>query len=92
MFLNVIVTQAEAIGKKAQALMEELDMDQIYGYMYHLISEYAKLQDFKPTPPSSAQEMCLDTILCLADEKQRQMLESSYASPATYVPCTLSQP
>ncbi|URE21128.1 hypothetical protein MUK42_11134, partial [Musa troglodytarum] len=34
---------AEAIGKKGQAFMQELNLDQVYDYMYHLI-EYSKLQ------------------------------------------------
>lgn len=33
--------QAEAIGKRGQAFMQEMDMDQVYDYMYHLIVEYS---------------------------------------------------
>ncbi|URE21130.1 hypothetical protein MUK42_11134, partial [Musa troglodytarum] len=36
-------SKAEAIGKKGQAFMQELNLDQVYDYMYHLI-EYSKLQ------------------------------------------------
>ncbi|ONK72149.1 uncharacterized protein A4U43_C04F16300 [Asparagus officinalis] len=70
----------------------KLDMDRVYDYMYHLIVEYSKLQDFKPAPPPNAQEVCMESVLCLADDKQKQFLERSYASPATYVPCALSLP
>ncbi|KAG6515782.1 hypothetical protein ZIOFF_026212 [Zingiber officinale] len=85
-------SEAEAIGKKGQSFMEELEMDRVYDYMYHLLVEYSKLQDFKPVPPPSAQEVCADSILCLTDEKQRQFLETSYASPSTSMPCTLPPP
>lgn len=81
--------QAERIGKRGQGLMEELDMDRVYDYMYHLLVEYAKLQVFKPAPSPTAQEVCLESILCLANEKQRQLLESSLASSSFSPPCTI---
>lgn len=84
--------QAEAIGKRGQKLMQDLDMDRVYDYMYHLIVEYSKLLDFKPTPPPSAQEVCVDSLLCVADEQQRQFLERSAASPSPTYPCTLPPP
>ena len=73
--------QAKVIGKKAQNLMESLSMDRVYDYMFHLITEYSKLQDFKPVPPSSAQEVCPESLLCFADEKKRQFLEKSTVFP-----------
>jgi len=81
--------QAKVIGKKAQNLMESLSMDRVYDYMFHLITEYSKLQDFKPVPPSSAQEVCPESLLCFADEKQRQFLEKSTVFPSQVPPCTL---
>lgn len=84
--------QAESVGKRGQALMEDLNMDRVYDYMYHLIVEYSKLQDFKPVPPSSAQEVCVESILCVADNQHSQFLERSYASPSSFSPCTLPPP
>ncbi|XP_058099665.1 uncharacterized protein LOC131244012 [Magnolia sinica] len=84
--------EAEAIGKGGQDFMQNLNMERVYEYMYHLIVEYSKLQDFKPTPPSSAQEMCEDSILCFADQKQRHFLKRSSASPSSSLPCTLPAP
>nr|UYE91542.1 putative glycosyltransferase [Anoectochilus roxburghii] len=83
---------AEAIGQKGQKLMEELSMDRVYDYMFHLIQEYSKLQDFKPAPPRSSLEVCPDTVLCFADDKQRELLEKSSSSPAATAPCILPQP
>ncbi|XP_019188374.1 PREDICTED: O-glucosyltransferase rumi homolog [Ipomoea nil] len=81
--------EAAEIGKAAQEFMGNLSMDRIYDYMYHLIREYAKLQDFVPVPPSSAQEVCLDSVLCFADGKQREFLERTTAFPSSSPPCTL---
>ena len=81
--------QARAIGKEGQNLMESLSMDRVYDYMFHLITEYSKLQDFKPVSPSSALEVCSESLLCFADEKQRQFLQKSTAFPSESPPCTL---
>ncbi|KAK7289818.1 hypothetical protein RIF29_03780 [Crotalaria pallida] len=81
--------EAEAIGKRGQKFMESLSMDRIYDYMFHLISEYSKLLDFKPTPPSSALEICTDSVLCFADDKQRLFLKKSLAFPSKAPPCTI---
>ena len=69
--------------------MGSLNMDRIYEYMFHLISEYSKLQDFKPTPPTTALEVCVESVLCFADEKQRMFLNKSTAFPSHKPPCNL---
>ncbi|OIW03303.1 hypothetical protein TanjilG_09950 [Lupinus angustifolius] len=69
--------------------MKNLRMDRIYDYMFHLISEYSKLIDFKPTPPSTALEVCIDSVLCYADDKQRLFLSKSNVVPSQAPPCTL---
>ena len=85
-------TQAEAIGKAGQDYLDTLNMDRVYDYMYHLIKEYSKLQDFKPIPPSSAQELCIESLLCFADPKQKQFLEQSATSLSSMPPCVLPKP
>ncbi|KAK1288596.1 hypothetical protein QJS10_CPB19g02027 [Acorus calamus] len=84
--------EAEGVGKEGQAFMQDLDMGRVYEYMYHLIVEYSKLQDFKPVPPPSAHETCERSILCFADKQQSGFLENSYALSSSSLPCTLGQP
>ncbi|KAK9124498.1 hypothetical protein Sjap_014100 [Stephania japonica] len=69
--------QAARIGREGQRLMERLNMDMVYDYMYHLISEYSKLQNFKPMPPKTAYEVCEESVLCYADSISKQFLEKS---------------
>lgn len=89
-FLINLTKQAEAVGKRAQQLMESLSIDRVYDYMFHLISEYAKLQDFKPVPPSTAQQVCEESLLCFADDKQKEFLEKSAVTGSSSTPpCTL---
>ncbi|KAK8960410.1 hypothetical protein KSP40_PGU020470 [Platanthera guangdongensis] len=86
---NIHPSQAEAVGKRGQKLMEDLSMDRVYDYMFHLIVEYSKLQDFKPTPPRSAMEVCTNTVMCFADDRQRELLQKSSSSPSPALPCIL---
>ncbi|KAJ0944428.1 putative glycosyl transferase CAP10 domain-containing protein [Helianthus annuus] len=72
--------------------MERLNMDRVYDYMYHLITEYAKLLDFKPVRPSTALEECNESLLCYADETHRGFLERSTATPSPSPPCKLPPP
>nr|AFN53673.1 DUF821 [Linum usitatissimum] len=81
--------EAQAIAKAGQNYMESISMDRIYDYMFHLISEYSKLQKFKPVPPTTALGVCPDSVLCFADEKQRMFLEKSTTSPSSEPPCNL---
>ncbi|KAK0604851.1 hypothetical protein LWI29_020146 [Acer saccharum] len=86
---NANPSEAMLLGKRGQNFMESLSMDRIYDYMFHLISEYSKLLDFKPSPPSSAQEVCSDSLLCLADPKSKKFLERSTTSASPTPPCKL---
>lgn len=69
--------------------MESISMDRIYDYMFHLISEYSKLQKFKPEKPSSAKEVCAGSLLCFAEQKERELLERSRVVPSLDRPCKL---
>ncbi|XP_022970432.1 O-glucosyltransferase rumi homolog [Cucurbita maxima] len=88
---NDHLSEAEAIGQQGQNFMESLSMDTVYAYMFQLITEYSKLLDFKPTPPPSALEVCSESLLCIADEKQRQFLEKSATSASLVPPCSLNR-
>lgn len=69
--------------------MRKLDMAKVYDYMYHLIKEYSKLQNFKPTAPPSAQLVCPESVLCYADPRSQEFLKNSAATPSSSPPCTL---
>ncbi|GAB4858876.1 hypothetical protein Ancab_010353 [Ancistrocladus abbreviatus] len=44
---NTYPSEAEAVGREGQHFMDSLSMGRVYDYMYHLITEYSKLLDFK---------------------------------------------
>lgn len=86
--------KAQAIGEAgSNFIQEDLKMDYVYDYMFHLLSEYAKLLKFKPTIPSGAVELCSETMACPADGVWKKfMVESMVKSPSDTIPCTLPPP
>ena len=57
------ICQAMAIGKAASKLIEEeLKMEYIYDYMFHLLNQYSKLLTFKPTVPPNATELLSESL------------------------------
>ncbi|KAI4340331.1 hypothetical protein MLD38_025181 [Melastoma candidum] len=81
--------EAEAIGQRGQEFMGNLSMDHVYDYMYNLLTEYSKLLRFSPVPPSSAVEICGESLLCFADSMQTPLLKRSAVQPSPSEPCTL---
>lgn len=68
-------------------------MDYVYDYMFHLLSQYSMLLQFKPTVPEKAVEICPETMACEAVGTQRKFMEESMVmSPAERGPCMLPAP
>ncbi|XP_059458927.1 uncharacterized protein LOC132188480 [Corylus avellana] len=83
--------KAQAIGKAASKfIQEDLKMEFVYDYTYHLLREYAKLMRFTPTIPPGAVEVCSETMACPQNGPWRQfMMESMVMSPKDTLPCTM---
>ncbi|XP_059661761.1 uncharacterized protein LOC132307901 [Cornus florida] len=83
--------KARAIGKTAsEFIQEELKMDYVYDYMFHLLNEYAKLLKFKPEIPEGAVEYCSETMACRAEGLVKKfMMESMVKSPSITSPCSM---
>lgn len=86
--------KAQAIGEAASNfIQEDLKMDYVYDYMFHLLNEYAKLLKFKPSVPQGAVELCSETMACPAKGTwEKFMVESMVKSPSDLTPCTLPPP
>ncbi|GMJ06274.1 hypothetical protein like AT5G23850 [Hibiscus trionum] len=89
--------KAHEIGKAASSFMQEqLKMDYVYDYMYHLLNEYAKLLKFEPRIPEGAMELCSEVMACHAEgqqgRKKKFMMESLVKGPSITNPCTLPPP
>ena len=79
------------MGEAASKLIqEEMKMDYIYDYMFHLLNEYGKLFKYKPTKPAGAIELCAETMACPANGTWRHFMEESMVmSPSETIPCNL---
>ncbi|KAJ8771421.1 hypothetical protein K2173_026598 [Erythroxylum novogranatense] len=86
--------KAQAIGKAGSRFIQhDLNMDYVYDYMFHLLSEYSKLLTFKPTLPPNARELCPEKIFCKVEGVAKSFItESMVKSPAERRPCTLLPP
>ncbi|CAM0903621.1 unnamed protein product [Alopecurus aequalis] len=85
---------AQRIGKEASNFVqEEVNMDHVYDYMLHLLTEYAKLLRFKPTKPPKAVEVCPESLVCQAEGTEKKFLmESMVKSVHDTGPCDLPPP
>lgn len=86
--------KAQAIGKAASSfIQEELKMELVYDYIFHLLNEYAKLLRFEPTLPEHATELCAESMACEAEGIEKQfMMESLVKGPSDVNPCQLPPP
>lgn len=74
-------------------MQQELKMDYVYDYMYHLLTQYSKLLRFKPEIPKNSTELCSETMACPRDGNERKfMMESLVTHPAETGPCTMPPP
>lgn len=82
------------MGKAAsEFIKEDLKMDYVYDYMFHLLNEYGKLLRYKPTVPQNAVELCSESMACPAQELNKDyMMESLVKGPSVTSPCTMPPP
>ncbi|KAH8488637.1 hypothetical protein Peur_059713 [Populus x canadensis] len=83
--------EAQAIGEAASNFIhEDMKIDYVYDYIFHLLNEYAKLLRFKPKIPPGADELCPETMACPTNGTHRKFMEESMVlSPSDAIPCTL---
>lgn len=87
--------KAQEIGKAgSKFIQEELNMNYIYDYMFHLLNEYSKLLKFEPRVPEEAVELCSETMACTRSYSMEKefMGESMVREPSTKDPCSLPPP
>lgn len=86
--------QAKKLGKAgSKFIQEQLKMKYVYDYMFHLLSEYAKLLRYKPTVPAGAVEICSESLFCSGvGLKKKFKLQSLVEEPADIGPCTMPPP
>lgn len=91
---SIMNLQAQAIGKAgSQFIQENLKMEYVYDYMFHLLTQYAKLLKFKVAIPEGAVEVCSEAMACSQKGLWKEfMLESMVKFPSDTLPCTMPPP
>ncbi|KAL2905705.1 Protein O-glucosyltransferase 1 [Bienertia sinuspersici] len=86
--------KAQAIGQAgSKYIHEDMKMEYVYDYIFHLLNEYAKLLRFKPAIPPGAVELCSEAMACEAEGNWRKFMEESLEkSPTNEVPCSMPPP
>ncbi|KAG5007150.1 O-glucosyltransferase rumi [Glycine max] len=86
--------RAHQIGKAASDfIQEEVKMDYVYDYMFHLLNSYAKLFRYKPSLSANATEICAESMVCGAEGPVKKfMMESLVKVPANTDPCSMPAP
>ena len=52
-------------------IQEDLKMEYVYDYVFHLLNEHAKILTFKPIRPRKAVELCAETMACPAGVQKK---------------------
>ncbi|KAF6144265.1 hypothetical protein GIB67_024492 [Kingdonia uniflora] len=87
--------KVQEIGKAASSfIQDDLRMDYVYDYMFHLLSEYSKLLKYKPTVPRKAVELCSEVMACREKDglQKKFMMDSIVKYPSNKSPCSMPSP
>ncbi|CAL4892869.1 unnamed protein product [Urochloa decumbens] len=88
---NAHPVQAQRMGEEGSSFSrDELSMDNVYDYMLHLLTHYARLLRYRPTVPEKATEYCLESMACPEDGRAGEfMMECMEKYVADFDPCTM---
>lgn len=91
---NTHMEEAQAIGRAASSfIQDDLAVNYVYDYMFHLLSQYSKLLEYKPTIPPKAVELCSELMACPAKGLEKKFMTDSIArGPSIKTPCTMPSP
>ncbi|GAB4844469.1 hypothetical protein Ancab_037845 [Ancistrocladus abbreviatus] len=91
---NKHTERAHKIGRAgSKFVQQELMMNYVYDYMFHLLNEYGKLLRYKPTIPEGAVEVCSETLACPMEGLDRKFkMDTMVKGPALTNPCTMQPP
>ncbi|CAN6461739.1 unnamed protein product [Victoria cruziana] len=83
--------KAQEIGRAgSNFILNDLRMKYVYDYIFHVLTEYAKLLRYKPTIPSGAKPVSLESMTHSASGRVKEfMIESMVEGPRQAEPCTL---
>ncbi|KAG8082788.1 hypothetical protein GUJ93_ZPchr0014g47507 [Zizania palustris] len=83
----------EIIGNASKFIRDELTMDRVYDYMFHLVREYAGLLKYTPTVPDRAVEVTVESMPRGRQGRERQfMVDTTVDGSGSGGPCPCELP
>ncbi|KAF0893706.1 hypothetical protein E2562_029386 [Oryza meyeriana var. granulata] len=83
----------EIAGKATRFIQEDLTMDRVYDYMFHLVTEYGKLLRYEPTVPDRAVEVTVESMTHGRQGRERKfMVDTMMDGSGSGEPCELPPP
>ncbi|KAG0526782.1 hypothetical protein BDA96_06G175900 [Sorghum bicolor] len=80
----------EMAGNASRFIQEELTMDRVYDYMFHLLTEYARLLRYRPEVPRGAAEVTVESMIRGRRGLERQFMADTVVAAANGEgPCRL---
>ncbi|GMH22477.1 hypothetical protein Nepgr_024320 [Nepenthes gracilis] len=91
---NSHIEKAQEVGQEgSKFIMEQMPIENIYDYMFHVLNEYGMLLRYKPTIPSGAVELCSEKWGCGPNGLEHMYrLETMVEGPAQRNPCAMPPP
>ncbi|XP_057828394.2 uncharacterized protein LOC131039621 [Cryptomeria japonica] len=75
---NSNIEEAMAIGNAgSDFLLNEVKMKHVYDYMFHVLTQYAKLLKYKPSVSENSVEYCSEAMMCFANEVEKQYMKDT---------------
>ncbi|KAL2892241.1 O-glucosyltransferase rumi [Bienertia sinuspersici] len=86
--------KAQEIGKAgSRFIFEQIKMENVYDYMFHVLNEYGKLLQYTPTVPEGATALCSERFACSPMGLQTTYkIETMVDGPSKRGPCDLPPP
>ncbi|KAL9252286.1 O-glucosyltransferase rumi-like protein [Drosera capensis] len=86
--------KAQEISKAGSTyIKEEITMDNVYDYMFHVLDQYGRLLRYKPTVPPEAVELCSETWGCSPiGLETSNKIQTMVKGRAQGDPCTMPPP
>ncbi|CAN6268681.1 unnamed protein product [Urochloa humidicola] len=84
----------EIRGNASRFIQEDLTMNNVYDYMFHLLTEYARLLRYKPSVPRGAKEVTVRSMMRGRRGLQRQFMTDTVVADGAggEGPCRLQPP
>ncbi|KAG5251552.1 KDEL motif-containing protein [Salix suchowensis] len=90
---NSHTDKAQAIGKAgSKFIQEDLKMERVYDYMFHLLTKYSELLKFKPRIPEGAAEVCSESMARPRRGLWKEFMAETQNFPSDTLPCTMPPP